>query len=745
MKNIKYKSFLLQIMIYFVLVLLIPACTILLLYWQADKMLRNQINVSSRDTLNQFFCAIDISLEEAEDILIRIMNDEDCKEYGRRGVYMKDGLGYQAYMTHKSLGNYTSEHYSDIFCYYPHSDKVISGVNTVANKKNYFMAHYDIDNDKTKEQIEQVLNYENQSPRLFSIDSGDGKTSLCVAKLNQTKGDIRQRYISVVVISSSYLQNFLNDTGDSLHGKFLIYGEEKEQLFGEERIQIELSDHQEEKGIIYEVDKEQEKYMVWTQESEVLSGYYSYVIPETYYWKQLVNFRFIFFLGFLGCIVLSIIVAYNLSNKAYLPINRMVDFVKDTTQKTYDGINTSEFNYVTRKVAEERSKVLQMNHQLDNNKKVISEYYIQQLLGGNVSKLSGRKEFEHSVVEMHTPYFFTAVIAAEKTTHEPDLLFLLKNVFCELFDEKHKGYVIGLADKQYALVVNYKSEPNISEQNEILERGRKFFWEKLGIALFIGVGSVKEGIDNISSSYNEAKETLRYRYLYGNNCVLQYEQIKERQLRFQMTAESKIFNRFISYITRCENFESPELFVEDLCKENGISNVVSIDTAVLFKNMAAASVNNVLVSRKVHDNKIEDMLNNVVSSVTLEEFKRQLSQILNELYEHEKEENSVSEWVRQYVLENYFNCDLNVKSISDCLNMYYGDVSRCFKEAYNMKLIDYIAQVRIQNAKSLLVETEYDMTKIAEKCGFLDSNIFIKTFKKVEGITPGAYRKTVRQ
>ena len=35
------------------------------------------------------------------------------------------------------------------------------------------------------------------------------------------------------------------------------------------------------------------------------------------------------------------------------------------------------------------------------------------------------------------------------------------------------------------------------------------------------------------------------------------------------------------------------------------------------------------------------------------------------------------------------------------------------------------------------------MEDIASASGFLSSGTFIKTFKKVEGITPGAYRKLV--
>ncbi len=747
MKWLKSKSYFYKILIYFGLVLLIPACTILLLYWQTDRLVKEQIQDSSRNTLNQFFRAVDIALEEAEGITISVMNSSECKEYARRAVHFEERLAYQAVVAQNALREYATGRYKDVLAYFPYCEKVVSGVNGSVDASHYFKVYFDTEHAEMQEQLDVILNCENRYPRLFSITGAEGETNLCVAAMVQNRGDSRQNYVAVTMISPKYLQDLLKDAEESLHGELLIYGEEKELLFSMGDIQIALPGGAGEKNISYEADEDHMKYMVWSEASEVLSGYYAYAIPYTYYWEQLRTIRLIFFWGFLGCVVLSIIVAYRLGNRAYMPVDRMMDFVKEKNEGDYDGKAASEFEFITAKMAEEWEEKQQLKGLVKSNKKVVSEYFVYQLLGGNLTEFSGRALFEKNGMEIYTPFFFTAVIVAEKTEHEHMLLFLLQNVFCELFDEKHKGYVIGLADRRYVLMVNFKSEPNLNECRETMERGRSFFWEKLGIALFIGVGGVKEGIDHIVDSYREATETLRYRYLYGSNCTLEYEQIKERQLRYEITTESKIFLRFMSYITGCEEQGSAADFTTALLKQHEIDENASIETVNLFKTKMIAAMNSILVSRNYRVEDKEEKLDAMAQAVTLKRFEVLLSELLDYLREQEETsestENTICTRIRTYIHNHYSDSELNVEGIANYLEMSAIYISRCFKESYNVRIPDYIAQIRIQNAKEQLQNTEDSMGEIAERCGFLSSNVFIKTFKKLEGITPGAYRKVV--
>lgn len=76
------------------------------------------------------------------------------------------------------------------------------------------------------------------------------------------------------------------------------------------------------------------------------------------------------------------------------------------------------------------------------------------------------------------------------------------------------------------------------------------------------------------------------------------------------------------------------------------------------------------------------------------------------------------------------------------VNKFY--LTRIFKAQTGMSITDYLLTKRITYAKTLLRYSEDSLEEIGEKCGISDAGYFSKTFKKVEGITPGEYRKTWR-
>ena len=60
-----------------------------------------------------------------------------------------------------------------------------------------------------------------------------------------------------------------------------------------------------------------------------------------------------------------------------------------------------------------------------------------------------------------------------------------------------------------------------------------------------------------------------------------------------------------------------------------------------------------------------------------------------------------------------------------------------------MNLAELMRHMRIEKAKKLLASSYDSLDVIAEKTGFLSGSILGRTFKSVEGCTPGQYRKDI--
>ena len=54
---------------------------------------------------------------------------------------------------------------------------------------------------------------------------------------------------------------------------------------------------------------------------------------------------------------------------------------------------------------------------------------------------------------------------------------------------------------------------------------------------------------------------------------------------------------------------------------------------------------------------------------------------------------------------------------------------------------EYIARLRIERAKDLLIRTNMNISEVAESVGYVTRHYFQSIFKRRVGMTPGEYRK----
>ncbi len=100
--------------------------------------------------------------------------------------------------------------------------------------------------------------------------------------------------------------------------------------------------------------------------------------------------------------------------------------------------------------------------------------------------------------------------------------------------------------------------------------------------------------------------------------------------------------------------------------------------------------------------------------------------------------------IKEYIDNNYCNPELNVNMVSNEFGISLGYMSRCFKKEFSVGMADYICHLRINAAKRRLVNSIVTINEISYMVGFYSPNVFARSFKKLEGITPKDYRDKVR-
>lgn len=96
--------------------------------------------------------------------------------------------------------------------------------------------------------------------------------------------------------------------------------------------------------------------------------------------------------------------------------------------------------------------------------------------------------------------------------------------------------------------------------------------------------------------------------------------------------------------------------------------------------------------------------------------------------------------VKEYI-DIHFNEKLLLNDLAEqfFINKYY--LTRVFKEQFGLSISHYIMQQRITQAKHLLRFSDHTIEQIASLCGMEDANYFSRVFRKVEGVSPGEYRR----
>lgn len=97
--------------------------------------------------------------------------------------------------------------------------------------------------------------------------------------------------------------------------------------------------------------------------------------------------------------------------------------------------------------------------------------------------------------------------------------------------------------------------------------------------------------------------------------------------------------------------------------------------------------------------------------------------------------------VKRYIEENYTDPDLSLTQISDKFALKPKYASQLFKEEFGMKFVDFLLTLRMEEAKKRLIHTDDPIQDIALQIGYATSISFGRMFKKMEGVTPGDYRK----
>ena len=181
------------------------------------------------------------------------------------------------------------------------------------------------------------------------------------------------------------------------------------------------------------------------------------------------------------------------------------------------------------------------------------------------------------------------------------------------------------------------------------------------------------------------------------------------------------------YITFTPDNSFVEAFSESCQKElhnitfaNPVINNQKLTKLFIDLNSATKEWQDELMAENI----LEELVVNLISSYSNNSIK-----IENISYSRTKLAQSVE------YMKAYFDENLKLETLANISGLSKYHFLRKFKEEFNITPHAYLLQIRIQNAKNMLIQNR-PLIDIAHSCGFSDQSHFTRVFNKIYGMSP---------
>jgi AraC-like DNA-binding protein len=96
--------------------------------------------------------------------------------------------------------------------------------------------------------------------------------------------------------------------------------------------------------------------------------------------------------------------------------------------------------------------------------------------------------------------------------------------------------------------------------------------------------------------------------------------------------------------------------------------------------------------------------------------------------------------VVQHIYDHYLY-PISLTSLSERFHMHPAQLSTLFGEALGIHFVDFLHELRIRHACSLLISSDLPISQVAYESGFSSYPTFSRTFLRIKGMPPRQYRE----
>ena len=749
-RKLPRKSFFTRILVSYLCFVLISLISSMTIYRLASSRLIEKATDSNYATFRQFYSLIERELSSAVDKVSELSRDYS----GFLTFLEQSSLGsapdYNSYEFTLRLRMVNNNNFGDLFLYLPNEGKVVSGCYSTLSVDDYFRTYYIGEVDyETLFQTEGLYT-------LHPLTQNLGRETLALKAFTFTP----KTYPVICVLNPRSLQEQISyleqNTGDNIlvtdfDGNVLL---RSSQLSDVDVTGLSLQDGAQ------RIQLDDRTFIAFRQTSSVAACRYISLIPIEAMEQSLSHFSLYTAVNIVVICLFGVLLAFLLSRYNYRPVSQLV---KSATLLggSKEPQEDSEFHYIETIMENAITEKKQYLSNLSQLQKVQRFNCILNLINGSIPPTATVESVFADIGESLISRRFAVIlfriedwndeIFSQNFADERPMLakIILPNVVEELYNEKDRGYVIHTEHNQFICLVNPAPETSLEDLRDIARHALDFLWKQMGISCTAGIGTLCENLREIRLSYNAARRAEEYKIIAGTGQVLCYQDLTPTAGSYEFVPASA--SRVL--LAQCikDSGTSPEaVFDEIYTRCFGDRGVTTPEIARSFIFDLCTQVNDLLQELSSQSGSIpsEHLFDlNIETYKSLDGFReyfvRRMTDIRRE-YSQRHPVKGLGVRIREFIEENYADINLGVNEIGAHFQLFPSYCSKIFRQETNQSIPEAICAVRIDHACRQLTESQDSLEQIAENCGFNSSAVFIRNFKKICGVTPGNYRKLMR-
>ncbi len=325
------------------------------------------------------------------------------------------------------------------------------------------------------------------------------------------------------------------------------------------------------------------------------------------------------------------------------------------------------------------------------------------------------------------------------------------NTVMDMFSESYKVEKVVLNAQVVVFIIQNLSgsEIKLDKAAQIAGNVQQLIRRCFNFTVTMSLSDPGFSADELYARAKECENCLNYSFYMGANSIILYRDIKGFYKGFDLEGLEK-YEKQLSSAIQLGDDGQVRLVLSQL-KDGITAYNLKPDQVKHYYWTLAYNINHIRLSMKSLESSsskisfdmgslykmIEDSSNMIQIHELLESAALSMAEKIKEY--NKANINVTLRKAMDYIQNNYHN-SITLQELADevYVSTYY--LSRMFTKELGKNFVDYLNEVRMEEAGKLLKSTEDKTYEISEKVGISDAHYFSKLFKKYMGMTPTDYR-----